>query len=149
MCVTGTNRPAGVLFRLKLESTPEAVRGALKTLSAELTDHLSDDARGTVEIALAEVLNNIVEHAYCNTASGHIDICICPAKNALAFEICDSGCAMPDGGPPKGHPAELGVDMQDLPEGGFGWFLIRTLTTDLRYRREAGRNRLSFQMGID
>ena len=56
---------------------------------------------------------------------------------------------MPDGGPPKGHPAELGVDMQDLPEGGFGWFLIRTLTTDLRYRREAGRNRLSFQMGID
>jgi serine/threonine-protein kinase RsbW len=37
-------------------------------------------------------------------------------------------------------------DLADLPEGGFGWYLIRSLTEELSYRRSNGINRLSFQL---
>ena len=36
--------------------------------------------------------------------------------------------------------------VEDLPEGGFGWHVIRTLSKDLHYRRENGRNQLSFRL---
>ncbi len=54
---------------------------------------------------------------------------------------------MPGGQPPAGHLPRVaapppGGGVGDLPEGGFGWSLIRTLTTDLSYSRQAGRNEL-------
>ena len=41
------------------------------------------------------------------------------------------------------------AEIQDLPEGGFGWYLIRTLTTDLTYLREGICNTLSFCVDVD
>ena len=38
--------------------------------------------------------------------------------------------------------ADLDVAREDLPEGGFGWFLIRQLAWDVRYVREGRTNRL-------
>jgi serine/threonine-protein kinase RsbW len=38
------------------------------------------------------------------------------------------------------------ADVSNLPEGGFGWFLIRALSRDLDYRRVGGRNLLSFRL---
>ena len=39
--------------------------------------------------------------------------------------------------------------MQALPEGGFGWALIRDMTRDLTYRRQGRMNRLSFVIDLD
>ena len=50
---------------------------------------------------------------------------------------------MPTGLPALGQPSPL-VMGEDLPEGGFGWFLIRTLTLDLEYERDGGFNKLRF-----
>ena len=36
--------------------------------------------------------------------------------------------------------------VEELPEGGFGWDLIRQLTTGLAYARVEGRNELTFRM---
>ena len=55
---------------------------------------------------------------------------------------------MPDHTLPMGLPQPIGVD-KDLPEGGFGWFLIRSLTENLTYRRIDARNHLSFQLIIE
>lgn len=66
-------------------------------------------------------------------------------QGALHCRITDSGAAMPGGRLPPGQFQDLG-ETQSLPEGGFGWFLIRTLAQDLDYRRIAGRNLLSFQL---
>ena len=52
---------------------------------------------------------------------------------------------MPGGRPPAGRlPDGADCALVDLPEGGFGWHLIRTLTRDLAYVRSGGCNRLSF-----
>lgn len=39
------------------------------------------------------------------------------------------------------QPVDL---LEDIPEGGYGWFLIRSLTKDLAYHRINGTNHLSF-----
>ena len=66
-------------------------------------------------------------------------------RNELLCLISDTGLPMPEGQLPAGVLAPLG-DFADLPEGGFGWHLIRSLSKDLSYRREGGRNLLSFRL---
>ena len=61
----------------------------------------------------------------------------------LKVSVYDQGLPMPDEHLPKGELAPL-IDGEDLPEGGFGWFLIRTLTLDLEYERDGSFNKLRF-----
>jgi len=44
--------------------------------------------------------------------------------------------------------AEIDVAIADLPEGGFGWGLIRALSSGLSYRRMSERNRLAFRIPL-
>jgi serine/threonine-protein kinase RsbW len=131
--------------RLVFESDPMAVRTALRTLFAGRPLRLlSEDDRGTAEIVLSEALNNIVEHAYA-AGSGMIEVSVQIARGALICTIVDQGLPMPGEELPAGRLPEVrGVD--DLPEGGFGWHMIRALSNDLAYRRIEGRNELRFSL---
>jgi serine/threonine-protein kinase RsbW len=124
---------------LVIRAEPSSVRAALRRITTAVpVCNLSGDQRGTVELVLAEVLNNVAEHAYAD-AAGHVAVTVALIPDGLACEVMDEGAAMPDGQPPEGRLPE-----GDLPEGGFGWHLIRSLTCDLAYRRQRGSNRLSF-----
>jgi serine/threonine-protein kinase RsbW len=131
--------------RLVFESEPMAVRAALRTLlEGRPLRRLSEDDRGTAEIVLSEALNNIVEHAYAS-GSGLIEVCVRVAKGALVCTIVDQGLPMPREELPEGRLPDM-HDGDDLPEGGFGWHLIRSLSSDLAYRRIGGRNELCFSL---
>ena len=98
--------------------------------------------RDNAQIVLAEVLNNIVEHSYAQS-EGEIDLTVIVSDAGLRCTVLDRGLPMPQEKLPDAHnPME--DDPIDLPEGGFGWFLIRTLSKELGYLREGGCNRLSF-----
>lgn len=139
---TGT----GAVFQIT--STPLAVRRALReVLDHSIMSGLSKDVRGTAELVLAEALNNIVEHAY-GTDDGQIELQLHQTGSRLSCDVFDAGMPMPEGELPAGLAQIIGED-DDLPEGGFGWFLIRTLTEDLTYRRIDARNHLSFKLNIE
>lgn len=122
-----------------------AVRNGLRALlDSLLLRGLQPEERGTAEIVLAEALNNIVEHAYAGR-DGEIEISLQVSQNALVCRISDNGRPMPDNALPAGTLANHS-DSDDLPEGGFGWHLIRTLSKELDYRRENGRNHLCFRL---
>ena len=130
-----------------LASTSLAVRSAL----LHIFDHpvmarLSPDARGCAELVLAEALNNIVKHAY-KCQNGTIELRLHHSVGTLGCDIYDAGAPMPGGQLPAGLPQAIGAD-HDLPEGGFGWFLIRTMTEDLCYTRSDARNHLSFRLNL-
>jgi serine/threonine-protein kinase RsbW len=132
-------------LRLVFGSDPFAVRRALAALTAGLAPHLpTPEDRDTVEIVLAEVLNNIVEHAYC-AGSGQIELCIRPTAEGLVCAIADDGLPMPGGALPEGR-LRVTTNADALAEGGYGWHLIRTLSQDLCYRRDQGRNWLTFRL---
>lgn len=49
---------------------------------------------------------------------------------------------------PPGSLQPVAETVEGLAEGGWGWALIRDLTTDIRYTRVGGRNRLTFRIPL-
>lgn len=136
-------------LRLVFPGDETSVRSALKTAMGALrTMQFGPQFRGVVEIVLAEALNNVVEHAYTEHGRGVIEIEVDRLETALAFRIIDDGLPMPKGRLPQGTPQDLDVPPDELPEGGFGWFLIRELTERLDYQRLANRNVLTFRIPL-
>jgi serine/threonine-protein kinase RsbW len=137
--------PSDPAQTLVFTADPSAVRKALAhLLSASPVQNLGEGDRGTVELVLAEVLNNVAEHAYAG-GSGPVEVGLSATAQGISCRIIDRGIAMPDGRLPEGQLPTPAVAMpDDLPEGGFGWHLIRSLTADLTYARSSGQNRLSF-----
>lgn len=124
-----------------------ATRETLVEVTAALTRAgLSDDDVANAELILAEAMNNIVEHAYAGTC-GPVELCVEIRRDALDCALRDQGREAPTGYPPDPPLPEIEPPM-NLPEGGFGWHIIRSLTTDLRYRREGAWNVLSFRMPL-
>lgn len=138
--------PAKTL-RLRVEANPVAVRAGLNRLfSLPPLSELGADDRRTAEIVLAEVMNNIAKHAYAEVG-GIMTIKITHAGPVVRCEVADEGSPMRDGCPPEGFLAE--VREGELPlEGGYGWFLIRTLVKDLCYRRTGSGNLLIFRLSV-
>ncbi len=131
------------IVHLSFPATFGCVREALANLmSGPVLDTIPAADRGTAEIVLAEAMNNIVEHAYVGT-SGEITLTLWQSEGEVACRITDRGLSMPDETLPVG---ELAVPdaVENLPEGGFGWFLIRALSRDLRYARYGTLNELTF-----
>ncbi|WP_252946836.1 ATP-binding protein [Oceanicola sp. 502str15] len=137
-------------LRIVLSSSPLEVRRALERVLGDLSPlNLTEDARGTVELVLAEVLNNVVEHAYEESAAGVIEITVLQGERRLFCAVSDHGRPMPGLAAPSGQAARVDVPLDALPEGGFGWFLIRELSNDLEYTRENDQNRLTFSLDVD
>lgn len=134
-------------LRLVFLSDQMLLRDALKKTMRFFIDlGFSQDEIGVVEIVLAEALNNVIEHAYQEKSDGLIELAVQTKGDTLHFTILDKGVPMPGGVAPAGKRYDLNVDLMDLPEGGFGWLMIRELTDDLVYKRLGEENHLSFAM---
>lgn len=147
-------RAGGSRFSLGFPADPTEVRQALAgLLAAPQVCTLVEDKRGTVELVLAEVLNNIVEHAYSG-GTGPVEVDLWATASGLNFQVADAGTPMPKGTLPDGQLPDVSQNgdrplvLSDLPEGGFGWHLIRSLTRDLTYDRKGGRNLLTFEIPL-
>ncbi len=139
----------GKAVELNIPSDPMAVRQALARIMEEVsTLALPDDAEATVEIVLAEVLNNIVEHACVGLSGRRIAITIVPTPTGLQCQVCDNGRPLPGGTLPAGDPPDPTRRTPELAEGGFGWLLIRGLAHGLRYQRSGGMNVLTFSLNF-
>lgn len=145
----GPGGTAHLLMWHRFLCQPLSVRAVLACLMERLAPvAMSQERAASTELVVAEVLNNVAEHAYAETP-GMVELRVCRIPDGLSFEVIDQGVPMPDGTPPLGRQVLHDVPLDQLPEGGFGWFLIRSLTRRLDYRREPGRNRLSFVIPLD
>ncbi|QCO55662.1 ATP-binding protein [Pseudorhodobacter turbinis] len=130
-------------MKLVFESNLDAVRtGLADLLASDALCAMEQDARGAAEIVLAEVFNNVVEHAYA-TSQGKIEVCLKDHPEGVLVTVTDSGIPFPQQQLPQGLLPEV-KSSDDLPEGGFGWYLIRSQVRHLAYRREGKTNHLTF-----
>ncbi len=140
----GPDRRMNAGFHLNAKADEMSVRSLLSDTRARLRAHgLTETACSTVEIVLAEALNNIVEHAYTGSDAGEIGLHAGLGAASLTCTLSDQGAALPAPHLPAGRLPDMGAGADALPEGGFGWFLIRSLTRDVRYAREGDTNRLT------
>lgn len=107
---------------------------------------LPEEACGRSEIVLAEALNNIVEHAYAGCAGGEIRLRLEVSASQIAVTLTDRGRALRGLDLPAGRRPDLDLSCDALPEGGFGWFLIRELSESLEYSRRDGCNFLTLRL---
>lgn len=131
-------------FALDFETGEHNVRKALALLLAFLHPlGLSDEALGLVEIVLAEALNNVTEHAYGPGGHGPVELrAVVQDRHGLQVTLRDCGASLP--ADLLRSPKTNGIDPASLPEGGFGWHLIRTLTQNLSHSRQNGWNSMRF-----
>lgn len=137
---------------LTFNATQVDVRRAMSTVRSRLHRlDLGEMCLGTIEIVLAEACNNVVEHAYQDTGKGVIGLSLHVHDGLVCAELTDCGVPMPGLEPPAKKSHDLTGELDDLPEGGFGWGLIRDMTKSLIYRRHEGRNivRLSIEAAPD
>lgn len=139
------------LVNLRFQASERAVREALLRVDATLgAAGAAADLRTRTQIALAEACNNIVEHAYApphDVPDPIITLDISGDQGGLQITLRDKGRAMPDGPlPGRELPPVNPDDLAGLPEGGFGWALLREMTRALSISRRNGQNILRFRL---
>jgi serine/threonine-protein kinase RsbW len=105
-----------------------------------------------VELAVVEALNNVVEHAYGLRPDQSIEVTVELDPEGLAVEILDQGRAAEPGYLEKPRLESLDFDETDiagLAESGRGSALLHLLLDEVRYRTEAGGNRLRLVKRIE
>ena len=146
------------VFHRIFRADPLTVRDALVYLRERFDGSARDDVIARLELALAEVLNNICEHGSRDEAqrldgrihSPLIHLCVVRHVGGIACAITDDGrplppeCLDPRSLPYIDTDASGDDSVLMLPEGGFGWYLIQDLTASLSYFREGRRNFLAF-----
>lgn len=136
-------------FHRAFASQDLAVRDALIAMDARMRRRdLPDEVIGDMNVVLAEALNNVVEHAHADREDGRIELTIFVRPCCIRCQIFDDGAPMPGLELPAGMLPTSDTDFEDLPEGGFGWFLIRNMTADLAYERREDGNRLQFHLPL-
>jgi len=132
--------------RLHYEETinadPISVRDTILEIMRRLQHEFPSQSEGIIstEIVLAEVLNNIAEHSYEDSNLGDVSVSVLCTDDMISVETRDYGLPMPGLTPPAAELDSLPVGVEDLPEGGFGWFFIRSLSTHMEYRRTGSQN---------
>ncbi len=123
-------------------ATDLAVRAMLADLRRWLAARADGAPLHSVELGVAEALNNITEHAYAGQAPGPVHLLAVLRPGRLKVRLQDHGAPLPGRVAPSGERPPTDPARDTLPEGGFGWFLIRDLANGVDYRRAGGVNRL-------
>ncbi len=110
----------------------------LYALLKRFEKHIGPSGAGSVELVLAEILSNIVEHAYGEESIGEVEVVADMLPEQLVCNVQDWGAPFRVWPFPKSALPTCGAGIETLPEGGWGWALIRTVASDLDYRRDAG-----------
>lgn len=136
-----------VIFHLP--ATNEGVRSGVLNASGLIAEYgASEDDLTAIELALAEVLNNVVEHAYEGTTDGEMELRIDNQAPHIFVRVIDTGRPMPKGRLPMGNAADAELEDFQQDEGGYGLYMIRQLARKLRYTREGHENHLAFRITL-
>ena len=119
-----------------IQSNYEEVQKADEKLRATLTQaQISETIINTCELALHELLTNLVDHAYHQSPDGQITVRLRVDTTSIEMETRD-----------QGEPAHIDLseismpDPLDLLEGGYGLAIIQSLMDELQYHYENGQN---------
>ncbi len=121
-------------IQFRIEGHLENVALVGQAINTICTSVCSTSTAYQVEIAVVEICNNIIEHAYAQS-SGMIDIALLLNGTELQLEFTDTGAAMPErleAAPTLDFDPEK---REELPEGGMGLFLIDTIMDSSETRR--------------
>ena len=123
---------------IKLESKVSEI-GRLSEIVNEFGQYhqLTEECLFAVNLALEEILINVIKHGYGSNSEREIDVRIWLSDDELRAEIEDDA--------PAFNPLELDAPditkpLEEREIGGLGVHLVRTMMDRTEYRREGERN---------
>ncbi|MEE9426503.1 MAG: ATP-binding protein [Paracoccaceae bacterium] len=138
-----------LIFHTHFSSDPLSAARVTEELIGTISNWcVTTGSLANIEIVVTEVINNIIEHAYLEDPDQPIEISAKAGSESVQFDLIDCGKCMPESQIPNGRQMDLTGAVCDLPEGGFGWHLIRSLAQNLNYTRDSGKNHLTFSVTI-
>jgi len=101
-------------------------------------NRISEEKIREIELSLAEALNNIIKHAYKGDETNKINIGMSFENNKLTLVLIDNGEPRNNIGKPilEFDPN----DIDSLPEGGMGLFIIEQLMDENTYSCDGNKN---------
>lgn len=135
--------------RLKLPSKLESLDRFQEFIRGQIRDSgCSQETRFNIQLALEEALVNIMHYAYPGGETGWIELTCRLEENRtrLCVEIRDGGRPF---NPFECEHPDIGASLEQRPVGGLGIFLIRKMTQQADYRRDADVNVLTMRFHLD
>ena len=117
-------------------------------LVAQLAEEhgLSDETVFGMNVALDEMLSNIIKYGYTDDAIHEIHIRLSVNGAMLVAEIEDDGQPFD---PCAAAPVDVDAPIEERKVGGLGIHIVRKLMTEVGYSRVDGRNRLVMKMLLE
>ena len=94
-----------------------------------------------LNLALDELLTNLIDYAFPDGQRHGIELHLTFADGRLAAELCDD--AAPFDPLTQAKPPVLDGPLDERPIGGLGVHFVRTLMDEVSYRRDGAHNRLT------
>jgi len=133
--------------RLCISGSLEDVR-KLSSFCRHACENLLSEMDGSaVELAIVEAATNIVEHAYLDSAGNMVELCVKHIGNSIEFKLIHQGEIYR---PPSYDPPDRDDhDINETPESGRGFFLIKAIMDDVRIESRGELNTFTMYKNID
>lgn len=125
-------------FRMSVAADPDGVG----KVNAAFTDfaqkyELPEGVRRSFNVALDELLANLLSHGMAGVDAGALTIEVEPDQERLTVTLVDDG---PPFDPFSERAPDTTLSVEDRPVGGLGIHLVRELMDEVSYERRDGRN---------
>ena len=129
-------------FSLSLANERREIGRAAAAIEAFASEHsIAADDISAINLALDEILANIISHAYGDTGRHTINVRLVIDSHGIHIVVEDDGRPF---NPLTWPPPDLDVPIERRPVGGLGLHIARSVVSALEYRREHERNILTF-----
>jgi anti-sigma regulatory factor (Ser/Thr protein kinase) len=130
---------------LSLIAAIDALPEALEFVRGEAREAgVPEGLMGKLDLIVEELFVNVALYAYLGVAMGTVVVtCTSPEAGRLAVEIADQGREYD---PLAQATPQLSDELSERKAGGLGVHIVKQWTQALEYRREAGWNRLCFEI---
>ena len=98
-----------------------------------------------LNLAVEEAVVNVMEYAYPQGETGEVTIEVSLADGKLDINIIDSGSPFD---PTQKSDPDTSLPVEERSIGGLGIFLVRQVMDTVSYRRDNGKNILTFTKNI-
>jgi serine/threonine-protein kinase RsbW len=105
----------------------------------------SDKVIFDINLALEEVVNNVISYAYKDKNEHQINIYMELEGQVLLLKVEDDGAPFNPFDVPE---PDIDKPLEEREPGGLGLFFVRNLTDELEYKREKDRNILIMKKKI-
>jgi anti-sigma regulatory factor (Ser/Thr protein kinase) len=124
---------------IELSNSLDEIPGLAETVEAFGEEHdLPAKLVFQLNLALEELVTNIVCHGYDDDGAHAIHVRLALADDMITAEVEDDG--RPFDPFADAAPPDLEQNLDDRPIGGLGVHLVRSFMDEVSYRREGDRN---------